>query len=192
MALRESLAKTDRPLRQTEVSALRLEPLWLQHEDSFRKACQATKDFDFGHGFSNTTHFQDYLKIREELAQGRNLPEGMVPSLFFVGVVEGEIVGRLSIRLRLNTYLHNIGGHIGYGVVPAHRRKGYATEMLRQGLEEAKKRGFRRVLVTCDIDNIGSSRVIEKNGGILENLYASPELRAPKKRYWIAIRDTEA
>src|SRR5690606_33152193 len=99
---------------------------------------------------------------------------------------------RLSIKLCLNTYLHNIGGHIGYGVVPAHRRKGYATEMLRQGLEEAKKRGFRRVLVTCDIDNIGSSRVIEKNGGILENLYASPELRAPKKRYWIAIRDTEA
>lgn len=187
MALKETSTNEELPQSQGMRPALRLELLGPQHEESFRKACLATRDFDFGQGWTDGTSFKEYLRIWEDAARGNNLQEGMVPSLLFVGVVDGEVVGRLSIRLRLNPFLYNIGGHIGYGVAPAYRRNGYATEMLRQGLEEARKRGMQRVLVTCDLDNTASSRVIEKNGGILENLYDSAELRVPKKRYWIEL-----
>lgn len=66
----------------------------------------------------------------------RNRPYGIgkCENTFLVGVVEHEIVGRLSLRHYLNDFLARIGGHIGYGVTPAHRKKGYATEMLKQAL----------------------------------------------------------
>src|SRR6185503_15708940 len=97
-----------------------------------------------------------------------------------------RIVGRVSIRHELNEFLMRIGGHIGYTVVPEFRRRGYATEMLRQSLAISRQRfGLTRVLVTCDDDNVGSIRTIEKNGGVLENIVTGPDLDTPKRRYWI-------
>ena len=68
----------------------------------------------------------------------------------------------------LNDWLRLEGGHIGYGVLPGHRRRGYATEILRQSLVVARAHGVDRVLVTCDDDNAGSAAVIEANGGVLD------------------------
>ena len=87
-----------------------------------------------------------------------------------VAVVDGEIVGRVSVRFELNDYLLEHGGHVGYGVAPAHRAQGYATEILRQALVILRAEGVERVLVTCDDDNVASARVIEKNGGVLESI----------------------
>jgi predicted acetyltransferase len=79
-----------------------------------------------------------------------------------------------------------VGGHIGYVVVPEFRRRGYATTILRLSVQIAREKlGIKRVLVTCDDDNIGSIRTIEKNGGILENVISGPDLHKPKRRYWI-------
>jgi predicted acetyltransferase len=79
-----------------------------------------------------------------------------------------------------------VGGHIGYAVVPEFRRRGYATEILRLSVKIAREKfGLGRILVTCDDDNIGSIRTIEKNGGILENVISGPDLDKPKRRYWI-------
>ena len=58
--------------------------------------------------------------------------------------------------------------------------------MLRQALDIAREEiGLTRVLVTCDDDNVGSIRTIEKNGGVLESIVADPEMTTPKRRYWI-------
>ena len=70
-------------------------------------------------------------------------------------------------------------------MVPEFRRRGHATAILRLALQIARDRlGIDRVLVTCDDDNVGSIRTIEKNGGVLENVVTGPDLGTPKRRYW--------
>jgi predicted acetyltransferase len=97
-----------------------------------------------------------------------------------------RIVGRVSIRHRLNDVLLRIGGHIGYVVVPEFRRQGHATAILRLALEFAHDTlGHERVLVTCDDDNIGSIKTIQNNGGVLEDVVSGSDLEKPKRRYWI-------
>jgi predicted acetyltransferase len=104
---------------------------------------------------------------------------------FRVAVVADAMVGRISIRHRLNDYLAKVGGHVGYAVVPYARRQGLATEMLRQGLVIARSEGVDRVLVTCDEDNEGSFRAIERCGGALESVVAGDAGGPRKRRYWI-------
>ncbi|PRZ08611.1 putative acetyltransferase [Isoptericola sp. CG 20/1183] len=125
-------------------------------------------------------------QVRRESA-GTDLPPGRVRADFLVAEVDGEPVGRVSIRYALNDYLREVGGHVGYGVAPAHRRRGYATEMLRQSVALLADAGVDRVLVTCDEDNAGSAAVIEACGGVLEDVRAV-EGEAPKRRYWIDAR----
>jgi predicted acetyltransferase len=108
-----------------------------------------------------------------------------VPSTFLVAEVNGEIVGRTSIRHQLNEFLLREGGHIGYSVLPAHRRRGYATEILRQSLIIARSIGIDRVLVTCDNDNAGSIKAIEANGGKLDSVIVLETFPAGVRRYWI-------
>lgn len=110
---------------------------------------------------------------------GVDLPAGRVPATFLVADVDGVIVGRVSVRHRLNEHLAQVGGHIGYGVRPAYRRRGYATEMLRQALALARSVGVEQALVTCDDDNVGSATVIERCGGGLQDVVGS------KRRYWV-------
>ena len=107
-----------------------------------------------------------------------------MPGTFLVADVAGEIVGRTSIRFTLNAFLAERGGHIGYGVLPQHRRRGYATEILRQSLIIARAAGVGRVLVTCDQDNVGSRTVIESCGGVLDSV-VTLDGKPPVLRFWI-------
>ncbi len=108
-------------------------------------------------------------------------PDGYVPSTTLWWVEDGVYLGRLSIRHRLTPFLRDIGGHIGYDVRPSARRQGHATAMLAAALPVAAGLGIDRALVTCDEDNLGSRRVIEANGGVLE------DLRRGKLRFWIDL-----
>lgn len=127
----------------------------------------------------------DYLERIEGHRRGVGLEEGMVPSTFLVAEVGGEVVGRASVRHELNDFLSTWGGHIGYGVRPAYRRRGHATAMLRGCLELCRDLGIDRALVTCDVDNVASAGVIEACGGIFEGIAAAGEDVAAKKRYWV-------
>ena len=131
--------------------------------------------------------FSRYLEVLAEQERGEHLQADMVPATFLFAFAGPSIVGRVSIRHALNPYLERFGGHIGYAVVPAYRRRGYSTAILRQALQIARQKlGLTRVLVTCDDDNVGSIKTIEKNGGILESIVTGPEVDKPKRRYWIA------
>jgi len=141
----------------------------------------------FLHYHSDDMQFRDYLEVLADQHRGTNLPPDHVPSTFLFAFVGTRIVGRVSIRHSLNEFLERVGGHIGYVVVPEFRRRGYATEILRQALQVAgEELGICRALVTCDDDNVGSIRTIEKNGGRLENVIIGPDLEKAKRRYWIA------
>ena len=121
-------------------------------------------------------------------SRGIGLPEGRVPADFLVAEVDGEPVGRVSIRHRLNDFLLQEGGHIGYAVAPEHRRRGYGTEIVRQAVRRLAALGVDRALVTCDDDNAASAGTIEKAGGVLEDVRETTSGGVPKRRYWIRAR----
>lgn len=101
-------------------------------------------------------------------------------------IVEGDdYLGAIDLRHYLNAFLHDVGGHIGYSIRPSFRRRGLATWALGAVLPEARALGLDRVLVTCDDDNIGSARSIERNGGVLEDVRATSA--GIKRRYWITL-----
>ncbi len=118
-------------------------------------------------------------------------PGGRVPATT-MWVVEGEdYLGAVNLRHRLNDFLSRVGGHIGYGIRPSARRRGLATFALRGALARAANLGLDRALVTCDVDNEGSWRTIERCGGALEGVL-EPDAEAisrgfdrPKRRYWV-------
>lgn len=167
--------------------ALRLRPPREDDEASFAAAHAAmtAEGILFGLRYRPGMQWAAYLAALEDHRHGRNLPPRFVPSTFLVADVAGEIVGRASIRFQLNDFLLREGGHIGYVVLPRHRRRGYATEILRQSLVIARAAGVGRVLVTCDEDNLGSRTVIERCGGLLESVVDTGDGTPPKRRYWI-------
>ena len=120
--------------------------------------------------------------------QGERSPEvysrGFVPStLYFLVDEAGRILAAAHIRHELNDSLYISGGHIGYGVRPAERKKGIASTILAMALPITKSKGIDRVLVTCDKSNLASAKTILKNGGVLENeVFDGIEYI---QRYWI-------
>ena len=153
----------------------------------------ASDGFDFlldtTGSFDETGPWEAYLERLASLQNGENVPASWVPSTFLVAEVDGQIVGRVSIRHQLNEYLETRGGHIGYGVRPAFRGRGHATEILDRALKIVRELGVNRVLVTCDDANDASSKVIERAGGVLENMLHEGEEII--RRYWIAPENNE-
>lgn len=115
------------------------------------------------------------------------VPEGLVPSSTYLGVREKDnyIVGMIDIRHYLNEYLTQVGGHIGYGVRKTERNKGYAKQMLKLALEKCKELKIKKVLITCDEDNIASEKVILSANAKLEDIRNVDGEN--KKRFWIEL-----
>jgi predicted acetyltransferase len=160
-------------------------------EAEFLRAHRATSPSvrHFLHYYEEGMSFRRYLEVLAERERGENLPPHHVPSTFLFAFAGTRIVGRVSIRHSLNPYLERFGGHIGYVVVPEYRRQGYATAILGQSLQIARELGLTRVLVTCDDDNVGSIKTIEKNGGVFESVVSDPDGDTTKRRYWINTAD---
>lgn len=140
-------------------------------------------------GLDRIKNFDDWpLKIKRDLSE-EIIKENRMPATLFLGVrkSDNKVIGTIQIRHRLNESLLKNGGHIGDGVRPSERRKGYATEMIRLALEECKKIGINRVLMVCFKDNIGSAKSIINNGGILENELPTEDGKIDQ-RYWISLK----
>jgi predicted acetyltransferase len=140
--------------------------------------------FDFLLDLHRGEPWPAYLGRLGRLRLGVEVPKGWVPATFLVAEVGGQIVGRASIRHHLNPYLSEVAGHIGIGVRPDFRRRGYATAILRQSLAVAAATGLARVLVTCDAKNVGCIKVIENCGGVLEDV-AAARRSMHKCRFWV-------
>ena len=130
--------------------------------------------------------FESFTARQIDQSYGRQLPANYVPSTELWLIDNKELIGRTNIRHVLNDWLLEIGGHIGYWIRPSKRNQGYGTQILKLALDEAKKLGIDRVLVTCDEDNEGSRKIIEANGGVLENIVPNGPDNPMKRRYWIS------
>jgi len=111
-----------------------------------------------------------------------------VPSHMYLAVrmSDNRIVGVIDLRHHINhPILGTWGGHCGYSVRPSERGKGYAKEMLRLNIQNAKALGIPKLLITCDVSNEASERTILSNGGVYEKTI---EVDGSKmKRYWITV-----
>ena len=115
--------------------------------------------------------------------------KGLVPDITYFALDPGRdiFIGAVNIRKYLNEKLLRYGGHIGDGVRPSERNKGYGTEIVRLALEKCRELNIERVLMTCDRDNLASAKVIQKNGGVLESEIADPDDGELVQRYWIDL-----
>lgn len=146
----------------------------------------ATDGVEFCLGLDGMEPWAAWLERTERLRMGGSVPP-WVPETFVGAFVGPTLVGRVSVRHRLNEQLALVGGHIGYVVLPEHRRRGYAGVMMREALRIAREVGLDRVLVTCSADNHPSVRVIEAAGGVLQDVVAHPVSGEAKRRYWIVL-----
>lgn len=133
------------------------------------------------------SNFVEMIQFLFDNENGINLPEGWVPdSTYWLINEDKRIMGVVNIRHQLREFLLNSGGHIGYGIRPSERRKGFATKLLALSLEKAKELGLRKALVVCDSSNTGSLKTIIKNGGVPDTDFIEEDGNIVK-RFWIEL-----
>ena len=138
-------------------------------------------------GLDRLSSIEDWLEELNKRSCEDTVPKGLVPSSTYLAVREKDnyIVGMIDIRHYLNEYLTQVGGNIGYGVRKTERNKGYAKQMLKLALEKCKELKIKKVLITCDEDNIASEKVILSANAKLEDIRNVDGEN--KKRFWIDL-----
>ena len=138
-------------------------------------------------GLNRFSSIEDWLEELNKRSCEDTVPKGRVPSSTYLGVREKDnyIVGMIDIRHYLNEYLTQVGGNIGYSVRKSERNKGYAKQMLKLALEKCKELKIKKVLITCDEDNIASEKVILSANAKFEDIRCIDGEN--KKRFWIEL-----
>ena len=138
-------------------------------------------------GLDRLSSIEDWLEELNKRSCEDTVPEGLVPSSTYLGIREKDnyIVGMIDIRHYLNEYLTQVGGNIGYSVRKSERNKGYAKQMLKLALEKCKELKIKKVLITCDEDNIASEKVILSANAKFEDIRNVDGEN--KKRFWIDL-----
>ena len=138
-------------------------------------------------GLDRLSSIEDWLEELKKRSSEDTVPEGLVPSSTYLGVrgKDNYIVGMIDIRHYLNEYLTQVGGNIGYSVRKTERNKGYAKQMLKLALEKCRDLKMKKVLITCDEDNIASEKVILSANAKFEDIRNVDGEN--KKRFWIEL-----
>ncbi len=132
--------------------------------------------------------FSDLVQNLLNQSRGIGVREGFVPNSTYWLIDDDEVlVGVSNLRHSLTKSLLHIGGHIGFGVRPSRFRQGIGTQLLALTLHRAADIGLKRVLLTCDKNNLGSAGVITANQGQLENEVIDAKAGNVVQRYWIEI-----
>ena len=139
-------------------------------------------------GLDRFSSIEVWIEELKKRSCENTVPKGLVPSSTYLAVREKDnyIVGMIDIRHYLNEYLTQVGGNIGYGVRKTERNKGYAKQMLKLALEKCKDLKIKKVLITCDEDNIASEKVILSANAKLEDIRNVDGEN--KKRFWIDLQ----
>ena len=145
-----------------------------------------------GEGYLDATlprrDFSAFLRKLSEMTVARGLPAGSVPvTTYWMARSDRTILGVSKLRHHLTPSLKIHGGHIAYFIRPSQRRQGYGGLILALTLEKARAQGIQRVRITCDTHNIGSARIIEKNGGVLSGQMVYPGTGSQILQYWIEL-----
>ena len=138
-----------------------------EYQKSFKNYALAYRKINDEHYFNKykkaLENFQDYLNDIHNYSQGKNLPHGEVITSTFWLIDKKEVVGVVRIRHQEV----ECAGHIGYDISPNCRNRDFGFQILKLALEEAIKIGIEEVILTCNIDNIASKKIIEKSNGKL-------------------------
>lgn len=168
--------------------------LVLPSENFKEQVLEYKKEFEISgdsmDGTANLRHsisYEEWLNAIKDNLKEDTVRDGLVPASTYLAIraSDHKLIGMIDIRHRLNDYLLQFGGHIGYSVRKSERNKGYAREMLKLALEKCKAISLDKVLITCDKENIASSKTIIGNGGILENEVQDEERIT--QRFWVTI-----
>lgn len=143
-----------------------------------------------GCGSLQEDDFETWLKKCNDWKNGKNLPEGFVPSTQFIFVrkSDNKLIGMFQIRHTLNDFLLNYGGHAGDSIAVDERNKGYGKKLLALGLSKCKDLGMDKVLLTCKDTNVASRKCILSNGGVYEDTRTILKDNINIERYWINLK----
>lgn len=173
------------------MSEVILRPLSEADEAAFFEGLKTLEDEDLSWYTFTWNPELSYAQVLERLRKdylGVDLQPGRVAASMLYGFVDAQIVGRVSIRHSLNDFLLQRGGHLGYWVAPRFRRRGYAMQMFRQGLDYCRQTlGMSRLLITCEDSNTPSIRMIEAVAARLENKVEDPDKAVLVRRYWLEL-----
>ncbi|MEA4821433.1 MAG: GNAT family N-acetyltransferase [Erysipelotrichales bacterium] len=169
------------PSKEYEKDTFAYKQEFIENDDSM-DGCGSLDKYDTYDEWMN--HLMQYSD-KNKIPPGSNYVEGS--QYILVRECDNKICGMVNIRHYLNDFLLECGGHIGYSIRPSERRNGYAKQQLKLALDICSKKGIKKVLVTCDKDNIGSAKTIKSNGGILEDERYSDFFKHVIQRYWIQI-----
>ncbi|MEK7545304.1 MAG: GNAT family N-acetyltransferase [Patescibacteria group bacterium] len=157
-----------------------------KYEQSWREALLELETEGTG-GFWNIPEkpadIEEYIERTRNHSKGINIPDYWAPATTYWLIDEGRFVGHVNIRHSLNEKLEKKGGHVGYTIRSSARRNGYGMKILELALLKAREIGLKKVLVTCDDKNIASIKIVEKNGGILQDKIEVEGMLV--RRYWI-------
>jgi len=180
-----------------DLTHARLEPPSVEYKASFIQAVREFQSEPCPFNSGGMGRYEDvsaddldanfglFLQELNDFVLGRNLKPGWVRQSTFWLIDHREFIGRATVRHFLNEHLMRIGGHIGYEIRPTQRKRGYGKLILRLALQEARALGIDRALLTCDSTNAASRRIIETNGGRLEDELQQGDGRPSKLRFWI-------